>query len=111
MVKNRAVNITVGGTMITDVLALLVLAIVVGMTTGEVTAAFWTQLSVGIIAFTAIVLFGFPIIARWFFKKVNDKISQYIFVLVMIYLAALLAELEGIEAIIVAFLAGLALNK
>lgn len=78
IVKNRAVNITVGGTMITDVLALLVLAIVVGMTTGEVNAAFWTQLSVGIIIFAAIVLFGFPIIARWFFKKVNDKISQYI---------------------------------
>ena len=111
IVKNRAVNITVGGTMITDVLALLVLAIVVGMTTGEVNAAFWTQLSVGIVVFAAIVLFGFPIIARWFFKKVDDKISQYIFVLVMIYLAALLAELAGIEAIIGAFLAGLALNK
>lgn len=111
IVKNRAVNVTVGGTVITDILALLVLAIVVGMTTGEVNAAFWTQLSVGIIIFAAIVLFGFPIIARWFFKKVNDKISQYIFVLVMIYLAALLAELAGIEAIIGAFLAGLALNK
>lgn len=111
VVKNRAVNITVGGTVITDILALLVLAIVVGMTTGEVNAAFWTKLSVGIIIFALVVLVGFPIIGRWFFKKVNDKISQYIFVLVMIYLAALLAELAGIEAIIGAFLAGLALNK
>ncbi len=111
VVKNRAVNITVGGTVITDILALLVLAIVVGMTTGEVNAAFWTKLSVGIIIFALVVLVGFPIIGRWFFKKVSDKISQYIFVLVMIYLAALLAELAGIEAIIGAFLAGLALNK
>lgn len=111
VVKNRAVNVTVGGTVITDIATLLVLAIVVGMTTGEVNPAFWTKLSVGIILFAAIVLFGFPIIARWFFKKVNDKISQYIFVLVMIYLAALLAEVAGIEAIIGAFLAGLALNK
>ncbi len=111
VVKNRAVNVTVGGTVITDILALLVLAIVVGMTTGEVNAAFWTKLSVGIIVFALIVLIGFPIIGRWFFKKVSDKISQYIFVLVMIYLAALLAELAGIEAIIGAFLAGLALNK
>lgn len=111
VVKNRAVNITVGGTMITDILALLVLAIVVGMTTGVVNAAFWTKLSLGIIIFALIVLIGFPIIGRWFFKKVSDKISQYIFVLVMIYFAALLAELAGIEAIIGAFLAGLALNK
>ena len=111
VVKNRAVNVTVGGTVITDILALLVLAIVVGMTTGEVNTAFWIKLSVGIIIFALIVLIGFPIIARWFFKKVSDKISQYIFVLVMIYFAALLAELAGIEAIIGAFLAGLALNK
>ncbi|MBU8883640.1 cation:proton antiporter [Kaistella sp. DKR-2] len=109
--KNAAVNITVGGTMITDILALLVLAVVVGMTTGEVNASFWIQLSVGIILFGAVVLFGFPIIGRWFFKKVEDKISQYIFLLVMIYLAALLAEMAGIEAIIGAFLAGLAMNR
>src|SRR5690606_8325929 len=50
-------------------------------------------------------------IARWFFKRVEDKISQYIFVLVMIYFGALLAEIAGIEAIIGAFFAGLALNK
>ena len=111
VVKNRAVNVTVGGTVITDILALLVLAIVVGMTTGEVNTAFWIKLSVGIIIFALIVLIGFPIIGRWFFEKVSDKISQYIFVLVMIYFAALLAELAGIEAIIGAFLAGLALNK
>ena len=111
VVKNRAVNVTVGGTVITDIMALLVLAIVVGMTTGEVNAAFWTKLSVGIVLFAVAVLVGFPLIARWFFKKVSDKISQYIFVLVMIYFAALLAELAGIEAIIGAFLAGLALNK
>ncbi|ACU08871.1 sodium/hydrogen exchanger [Flavobacteriaceae bacterium 3519-10] len=109
--RNRAVTVTVGGTMITDILALLVLAVVVGMTTGEVNTAFWTKLSVGIIAFAGIVLIGFPIVGRWFFKKVDDRISQYIFVLVMIYLAALLAELAGIEAIIGAFLAGLALNR
>ncbi len=109
--KNLGVNITVGGTMITDVLALLVLAIVVGMSQGEVGASFWIKLSVSMIVFGAIVLIVFPIIARWFFKKVDDKISQYIFVLVMIYLAALLAELTGVEAIIGAFFAGLALNR
>lgn len=109
--KNLAVNITVGGTMITDVLALLVLAVVVGMSQGDVGTAFWVKLSVSFIVFALIVLLVFPIIGRWFFKKVDDKISQYIFVLVMIYLAAMLAELAGVEAIIGAFFAGLALNR
>ncbi|HEY9560978.1 MAG TPA: cation:proton antiporter [Anseongella sp.] len=109
--RNLSVNITVGGTMITDVLSLLVLAVVVGMTQGEVNTAFWMRLSISMVLFGLIVLLIFPIIGRWFFKQVEDKISQYIFVLVMIYLAALLAELAGIEAIIGAFFAGLALNR
>ncbi|GEP95891.1 sodium:proton antiporter [Chitinophaga cymbidii] len=109
--RNLAVNITVGGTMITDVLSLLVLAVIVGMTQGEVDSAFWTRLSISMLLFGLIVLLVFPVISRWFFKTVEDKISQYIFVLVMIYLTALLAELAGIEAIIGAFFAGLALNR
>jgi Kef-type K+ transport system membrane component KefB len=109
--KNLAVNITVGGTMITDVLSLVVLAVVVGMSQGEVGTEFWLRLSASMIVFALIVLLFFPIIARWFFKNVEDKISQYIFVIIMIYLAALLAELAGIEAIIGAFFAGLALNR
>lgn len=109
--KKLAVNITVGGTMITDVLSLVVLAVVVGMSQGEVGTSFWVTLSVSMVLFALIVLLVFPIIARWFFKNVEDKISQYIFVIVMIYLAALLAELAGIEAIIGAFFAGLALNR
>ncbi|MCF0059122.1 cation:proton antiporter [Dyadobacter sp. CY356] len=109
--KNLSVNITVGGTMLTDVLSLLVLAVVVGMTQGEVNSAFWIRLTLSVLAFGATVLFVFPLIGRWFFKKVDDKISQYIFVLVMIYMASVLAELAGIEAIIGAFFAGLALNK
>ncbi|MEG1229645.1 MAG: cation:proton antiporter, partial [Flavobacterium sp.] len=109
--KNLAVNIAVGGTMITDILALLVLAACVGMAQGEVGTEFWLRLSLSILVFGLVVLLVFPIIARWFFKNVKDKISQYIFVLVMIYLAALLAEVAGVEAIIGAFLAGLALNR
>jgi len=109
--KNRAVNVAVGGTMITDTLALLVLAVIVGMSAGEVNTAFWVRLTISIIIFGLIVIFLFPVIARWFFKKYEDNVSQYIFVLVMVFLGAVLAELAGIEAIIGAFLAGLALNR
>src|SRR5690606_25102950 len=66
--KNKAVNITVGGTMITDTLALLVLAVIVGMTTGEVNTEFWVRLSISILVFGLIVMLLFPIIGRWFFK-------------------------------------------
>ncbi len=109
--RNRAVNITVGGTMITDTLALLVLAVIVGMSEGEVNLEFWIRLTISIAAFGLIVTLGFPIAARGFFKRYDDRVSQYIFVLMMVFLGAVLAELAGIEAIIGAFLSGLALNR
>ena len=111
VIKNKAVNITVGGTMITDTLALLVLAVIVGMSAGELTNDFWVRLSVSVVIFALIIVFIFPMLARWFFKRNDDNISQYIFVLALVFLGAFLAEAAGIEAIIGAFLAGLALNK
>lgn len=111
IVKNPAVGITVGGTMVTDMLALLVLTIVVGMTTGEVNTVFWVRLAVSIIVFTAVILFLFPLLTRYFFKQINDSISQYIYVLSVLFLGAFLVQLAGIEGIIGAFLVGLSLNR
>src|SRR3954447_26208258 len=39
----RSVTLTIGGTIITDILALLVLAGIVGMYKGEISAAFWAR--------------------------------------------------------------------
>ncbi len=111
VVKNNAVNITVGGTVITDTLALLVLAVIVGMSQGELTYEFWLRLGISTIIFAAIVVFLFPLMGRWFFKRFDDNVSQYIFVLALVFLASFLAEAAGIEAIIGAFLAGLSLNR
>ncbi len=109
--KNKAVNITVGGTMITDTLALLVLAVIVGMTEGAVNTQFWIKLSLSILVFGLVVMLLFPLIGRWFFKRFGDNVLQYIFVLMMVFLGAVLAEVAGIEPIIGAFLAGLAFNR
>lgn len=111
IVKNRAVNVTVGGTMVTDTLALLVLAGVTGLYTGEADKAFWIQLGISVLLFASIVMLVFPIIGRWFFKRFDDNVSQYIFVLSMVFLGGFLAEAAGVEAIIGAFLAGLAMNR
>ncbi|MFO7658888.1 MAG: cation:proton antiporter, partial [Bacteroidales bacterium] len=111
IIRNQAVNISVGSTLITNTLALLVLAIVVGMSAGALNSGFWLKLTMSFIGFFFIIMFLFPIIARWFFKRFSDNISQFIFVLVMVFLGAVLSKAAGIEAIIGAFLAGLALNR
>ena len=109
--KDKAVGITVGGTMITDTLALLVLTVIVEMAVGEVDDWFWYRLGAAIILFFAFVMIVFPIVGRWFFKRCEDNVSLDIFVLVMVFLGAYLAELAGLESIIGAFLAGMALNR
>jgi Kef-type K+ transport system membrane component KefB len=109
--KNRAVNIAVGSTLITNVLALTVLAIIVGMSNGELNRSFWIKLMLSYVAFSSVIIFLFPIISRWFLKRYSDNITQYIFVLAIVFFGAVLSKFAGIEAIIGAFLAGLALNR
>ncbi|WP_163379440.1 cation:proton antiporter [Cyclobacterium sp. SYSU L10401] len=110
--KNRAVAITVGGTILTDTAVLIILAVIVGKSEGTLDSGFWIRLGISLSIFSAIVLILMPIIAKWFFKKLeSEKHSHYIFVLSMVFLAAFIAELAGVEPIIGAFLAGLGLNK
>lgn len=111
LARLRSVTLTIGGTIITDVIALLVLAGITGMTKGDISASFWITLAVSTIIFGIIIFFIFPLIARWFFKNFEEPIAQYIFVLAMVFLGSFLAEVAGLEAIIGAFLSGLALNK
>ncbi len=109
--KNRAVNISIGATVVTCLLALLVLAVVVGMSTGDMGNRFWMRLSTSTVVFVGLVVFLFPLFGRWFFKRYEDRIAQYIFVLALVFLASFLAKVAGLEDVIGAFLAGLALNR
>lgn len=111
VIRNRSVSMTVGGTMITDILALLILAGIAGMTKDDISSTFWVSLGVSTMVFVAIVFAVFPFVIRWFFKHFEDSVSQYIFVLAMVFLASFLAEMAGLEAIIGAFFSGLVLNK
>jgi len=110
--RNEAVTITVGGTIITDTAVLLILAVIAGASQGTLNQEFWVRLSLSFLAFAFFILFGYPFIGRWFFKKIkDDKTTHFIFVLALVFLAAYLAQLAGVEGIIGAFLAGLALNQ
>ena len=107
----KCVNFVVGGTIITDTLTLFVLAVVVGSHTGE--ASVWTVLLmlVKLLAIVAVIIFFFPRIARYFFRRYNDSVIQYIFVMVMLFLGAGMMKLAGMEGILGAFITGLVLNR
>ncbi|MBQ1997898.1 MAG: cation:proton antiporter [Spirochaetales bacterium] len=110
--KNEAVTITVGGTIIVNFLALLVLSIIVNADGGDLNIMFWVKLTINVLLFLFIVLFVFPPACRWFFRKLNSEDgSQFVFVLSVIFGISLLAQILGIEPIIGAFFAGLILSN
>lgn len=110
--KHSSVAITVGGTILTDTAVLIILAIISSATKGNLDFAFWVRLVTSLTIFSIIMFFFIPKIARWFFSKLDsEKSSQYIFVLSVVFFAAFLAEVAGVEGIIGAFVAGLVLNR
>ncbi len=109
--RHRSVSIAVGGTAVTDTLTLLVLAVVGGLFKGESGGLFWLWLGVKVIFLGALIMYSFPRIGRWFFRRYDDNVMQFIFVLAMVFLGAGLMEFVGMEGILGAFLAGLVLNR
>ncbi|TVQ64725.1 MAG: cation:proton antiporter [Phycisphaerales bacterium] len=110
--KDRAVTTTIGGTIITDTAALLVLAVVARSSQGSLDAQFWVTLVLSLSVYVGLVWWGLPRIGRWFFRTVPVQgVSHFVFILAAVYLCAYFAEVAGVEAIIGAFLAGLALNR
>lgn len=110
--RNPAVTTAVGGTIITDTLALLVLAVIATMAKGELNDHYWLQLGVSLSLYILIILLLLPKLARWFFRSVGgDGVAEFVFVLATVFICASFSHLAGAEPIVGAFLAGLALNR
>src|SRR5690554_5543521 len=82
--KNQAVAITVGGTILTDTAVLIILAVIIGNSQGNLNSEFWIRRGVSLTIFSAILFLIIPRIAQWFFRNLeSEKHSHYIFVLSM----------------------------
>ncbi|MEI8204612.1 MAG: cation:proton antiporter [Bacteroidota bacterium] len=112
IIKNEAVTITIGGTLITDTAVLIVLTLVTHIAENALSVWFWLTMLVSLTIFGVIALWVVPRVSRWFFRHFHfDASSQFIFVLSIMFLMSFMAKVAGIEPIIGAFMAGLALNK
>jgi Kef-type K+ transport system membrane component KefB len=113
LATNRAVATAVGATVITDTMALIVLAVVSGTTTGQANGfQLVVQIAFGLGILLVFCFSLLPIAARWFFRTLgHDRTVRYVFVLGALLAAATLAEVVGIEGIVGAFFSGLALNR
>jgi Kef-type K+ transport system membrane component KefB/mannitol/fructose-specific phosphotransferase system IIA component (Ntr-type) len=112
ILKNRAMVTVIGGTLVTDTLALTVLAVVGGTLDGTPDAMYWLQLFGRLALYAAVVLIAVPRVGRWFFRNVPSQApAEFLFLMVVLFGTAWAAELAGAQPIIGAFLAGLTLNR
>jgi Kef-type K+ transport system membrane component KefB/nucleotide-binding universal stress UspA family protein len=112
VVNNEAVTVTIGATIFTDIGALMVLAVCVAIHARQINI--WETISLlgWITVYSVAVLAGFDWAGKEFFRiRGEDERNQFLFVLLSVFLAALGAQLIGIEKIVGAFLAGLAVNE
>lgn len=111
VVNNEAVTVTIGATIFTDIGSLLVLAVCIAIHAGEFSATRLAILLVSLAIYSVAVLFGFDWLGKEFFRRSkDDQGNQFLFVLLSLFLASVGAQLIGVEKIIGAFLAGLAVN-
>ena len=112
LTKAAPVLIAIVGTIIAVVGALLVLAGAVSVRQeGYFNVSAIVLLIVKLGVWVALLLYAYPRLARYFFKKFSDKVTQYVFVLVLVMFAACSAQFIGLEPVLGAFFAGLLLNR
>lgn len=112
IIKNTAITMTMGGTIITDSLSLVVLAIVAGAVAGDAGPAYWITFAGMVAVYVLIITLGLPRLGRWFFRDSRNETNvEFVFLVALLFLTAYMADLVGLAPIIGAFLAGLTLNR
>lgn len=112
IVKSGAVTTVLGATLLTDLLALLVLGLVSGAREGGLGPGLWLRIGLSLAGYVALVMWGVPRIGRWFFRRARaDGTTEFVFTLALLFVFAHLAHVLDIEPIIGALLTGFALNR
>ncbi len=110
--KNKAVTMVLGGSIVSDLVALIVLAVVMASLGGDLNIWFWIKFISSMTLYGVGIIVFLPKLGRWFFRNVQDESStEYAFLLCCLFISAALAQAIGLAPIIGAFLAGLALNS
>lgn len=110
--RSPAVLIAVVGTIIAVIGSLLTIAAVVNIhDVGELQLSSIGYLLLKLVVYCIAVLYVYPRVTRWFFRNFSDPVTQFVFVLAMVFCSAWIAGVIGLEGILGAFFAGLVMNR
>ena len=109
--RDSSVMLSVGSSMISLFLALLMLAALAASYGEDVGVTFWLLFVLKFAIFCGVSIWLIPILARYFLRRYSDAVMQFIFVLAVMFLSAAASEAIGVEGIVGAFISGLILNR
>ena len=109
--RHQSVALSVGSSMISLFLALVMLAAISGSFSKDSGWLFWVMFVVKFTAFCVGSVVLIPKVTRYFLRRYSDAVMQYTFVMAVMFLSAALSSLIGIEGVFGAFYSGLILNR
>lgn len=108
--RQNIVSIIIGGTMLATLISLLCLGAISSASQGETGISATLKMIGYLFLFLLLVCIVFPRLASWFIKRNNDSATEFLLVFTLVAVSAWLADLAGLQAILGAFIAGVALN-
>lgn len=109
--RSTVTTLSVGASMLSLLIALVVTAALVGSMSGDTGTLFWVMFFVKFVVWCIAVTWLIRHMTRWFLRRYSDSVMQYIFVLAVMFISAATCELIGLEGILGAFVSGLVLNR
>lgn len=109
--RKPSVALSVGASMLSLLVALVVLAALVASHNGQTGVLFWLWFVAKFVIYCGGLALLIPKLTRWFLRRYSDAVMQFIFVMAMLFMSAVLSESIGLEGIFGAFLSGLILNR
>ena len=109
--RSTVTTLSVGASMLSLLIALVVTAALVGSMSGDTGTLFWVMFFVKFVAWCIAMTWLIRHMTRWFLRRYSDSVMQYIFVLAVMFISAATCELIGLEGILGAFVSGLVLNR
>lgn len=109
--QKPSVTLSVGSSMLSLLIALVILAGLVASFSEHDGVLFWIFFATKFAAYCGFMIFLIPRLTRWFLRRYSDAVMQFIFVMAMLFMSAALSQIVGIEGVFGAFFAGLILNR
>lgn len=111
LTKHVTTTISVGGTMLALLVSLIILSSITNSVNGNGGTMFWILFAAKFIAYSTLLFYAIPRLARWFLHRYSDSVMQFTFILGIMFGSAVLSSAIGVEGIFGAFLSGLILNR